>query len=53
MTRVQTQAAVALKRLREHPDDKQAADALEQAVRWLQEQSNSKSENGEALKAMR
>ena len=44
MTRVQTQAAVALKRLREHPDDKEAADALEQAVRRLKEQSKSKLE---------
>jgi hypothetical protein len=53
MTRVHAQAAAALKRLREHPDDKQAADALEQAVRRLKEQSKSKPENGEAPKTLK
>jgi RNA polymerase sigma factor (sigma-70 family) len=37
-------AEAALKRLRQHPDDKEAADALEQAVRRLKEQSKSKLE---------
>jgi RNA polymerase sigma factor (sigma-70 family) len=46
----QAQAEAALKRLREHPDDKQAADALEQAVRWLKEQSKSKPETAKPPK---
>jgi hypothetical protein len=50
MTRVQTLAAVALKRLREHPDDKEAAAALEHAVRWLKEQSKSKPEKAKPPK---
>jgi RNA polymerase sigma factor (sigma-70 family) len=37
-------AEAALQRLRQHPDDKEAADALEQAVRRLKEQSKSKLE---------
>jgi hypothetical protein len=50
MTRVQTQAAAALELLREHPDDKQAADAMEQAVRWLKELSKSKPETAKPQK---
>jgi hypothetical protein len=44
------QAEAALKKLRGHPDDKEAADALEQAVRRLKEQSKSKPETAKPQK---
>jgi hypothetical protein len=40
------EAEAALKKLKEHPDDKQAADALEQALKRLKERTKPEGQTG-------